>query len=57
MYTDIEISWEPIKSGRKVIQVRFDIIQRDTWGRYLAVQRATDQMEGQKSIFNLDYYK
>lgn len=57
MYTDIEISWEPIKNGRKVIQVRFDITQRDTWGRYLASQRATDQIEGQMSIFDLDYYK
>ena len=56
MYTDIEISWEPIKNGKKVIQVRFDITQRDTWGRYLASQRATDQIEGQMSIFDLDYF-
>lgn len=56
-YTDIEISWEPIKNGRKVIQVRFDIAQRDTWGRYLAGQRATEEIEGQMSIFDLDYYK
>lgn len=57
MYTDIEISWEPIKNGKKVIQVRFDIEQRDTWGRYLAGQRATEEIEGQMSIFDLDYYK
>lgn len=57
LYTDIEVSWEPIKYGNKVIQVRFDIAQRDTWGRYLAGQRATEQIEGQMSIFDLDYYK
>lgn len=57
LYTDLEISWEPVKFGNKVIQVTFHIKQRDTWGRYLAAQRATDQIEGQISIFDLDYYK
>ena len=56
-YTDIEVSWEPIKNGRKVIQVKFDITQRDTWGRYLAATRAAGEIDGQLSIFDLDYYK
>ena len=56
-YTDIEVSWEPITYGRKVIQVKFDIKQRDSWGRYMAGQRATNEIEGQMSIFDLDYYK
>ena len=57
LYTDIEISWEPITYGKKVIEVDFHIKQRDTWGRYLAGQRATEEIEGQMSIFDLDYYK
>lgn len=57
LYTDIEVSWEPVKYGNKVIQIAFHIKQRDTWGRYLAGQRATEQIEGQMSIFDLDYYK
>lgn len=57
LYTDIEVSWEPIKKGRKVIQVKFDIKQRDTWGRYAASNRANDQIEGQISLLDYDYYK
>ena len=57
LYTDIEISWEPLKKGRKVIQVRFDITQRDSWGNYLANSRALDQIEGQISLFDYEYYK
>lgn len=55
LYTDIEVSWEPITKGRKVIQIKFNIKQHDTWGRYLAGRRASDQIEGQISIE--DYYK
>lgn len=57
LYTDIEVSWTPIKKGKKVIQVKFDIEQRDTWGRYIASNRANDQLEGQISLFDYDYYK
>lgn len=31
LYTDIEISWQPIKKGRKVVKVKFDIKKRDGW--------------------------
>lgn len=55
LYTDIEVNWEPITKGRKVIQIKFNIKQHDTWGRYLAGRRASDQIEGQISIE--DYYK
>jgi plasmid replication initiation protein len=57
LYSDIEVSWEPVYKGRKVVQVYFDIKQRDTWGRYIASNRANDQLEGQISIFDYDYYK
>lgn len=31
LYTDIEISWQPIKKGRKVVKVKFDIKKRNGW--------------------------
>ena len=52
-YTDIEISWEPVFKGRKVIQVKFDINQRDTWGQLEAYSRATRQIDGQMSLDDL----
>lgn len=57
LYTDIEISWQPIKNGKKVVQIYFDIKQRDTWARYEASIAASEQIEGQISIFDYDYYK
>ena len=57
LYTDIEVNWEPITKGRKVIQVSFDIKQRDTWGRYVASSKASDQIEGQISLLDYEYYK
>ena len=55
LYTDIEVSWTPIKKGKKVIQVEFDIKQRDTWGRYVSAKRANEQLDGQLSIFDYNY--
>jgi plasmid replication initiation protein len=57
LYTDLEVSWEAIKKGRKVIQVKFSIVQRDTWGKYMAANRASAQIEGQISILEYNYYK
>lgn len=57
LYTDLEISWEPIKKGKKVIQVEFTINQRDAWGRSIASLTARDQLEGQISLFDYEYYK
>lgn len=54
-YTDIEIMWEPITMGRKVIQIKFDIKQLDSWARWENSINATDQIEGQLSL--ADYYK
>lgn len=54
-YTDIEVSWEPVNKGRKVIAVKFYIKQKDTWGQYVASSRAVNQIEGQMSLE--DYYK
>ena len=56
-YTDIEVSWQPITKGKKVIKLKFDIIQRDTWGQVQALERASNQIEGQISMFDYEYYK
>ena len=52
VYTDIEVSWEPIYKGRKVIQVRFTIKQRDSWGRSITATNATEALDGQMSIYD-----
>lgn len=58
LYTDIEVSWEPINHGKKVIQVKFHIKQRDTWGRLQAGERAEEALEEQISLFDYPrYYK
>lgn len=54
LYTDIEVKFEPIKKGRKVVQVMFEIVQRDSWGRYEASKRAIEEIDGQLSLFNMD---
>lgn len=53
LYTDIEVSWIPIYKGRKVIQVTFDIKQRDTWGKYITMQRAKQELNKQMTVFDL----
>lgn len=50
-YTDLEISWETQKKGRKVIAVIFKIKQRDSWGKYSAYKNATNKIDGQIDIF------
>lgn len=52
-YTDLEISWEPITKGRKVIQIKFYITERDkNWGNFRTV-RIDPPIEGQMNI--MDY--
>ena len=53
-YTDLEISWQPVTKGKKVIEIAFSIKQRDTLGMYFAAKRAADQIDGQMTLE--DYY-
>ena len=53
-YTDIEISWEPIKQGRKVIAVKFSFNERDVFGRIANSINAANQLDGQMSISDYD---
>lgn len=55
LYTDIEINWTPIKKGKAIIQINFDIKERDMWESLFASSRAHEQIEGQLSLE--DYYK
>lgn len=52
-YTDLEVSWEPVTRGKKVIGVYFRIKQRDTWSRFITSNRAEKQLDGQMTIFDL----
>lgn len=49
-YTDIEISWQPINKGRKVIKVKFLLTIRDSFGNLKAAARAKAEIEGQMSL-------
>lgn len=52
IFTDLEVSWEPVTQGKKVVEVIFRIKQRDPMSRYKAAQRATDQLDGQMTIYD-----
>ena len=53
MYTDLEISWEPVSKGRKIIQIKFYIAERDkNWGNFRL--KSKNQVKGQLSIFDMD---
>lgn len=49
-YTDIEVAWEPVTKGRKVVKVHFAIKQRKGWDFYDNQLRAVEQLEGQMRI-------
>ncbi len=52
LYTDIEVSWEPVKAGKKVSEIVFHIKARDAWGLVKASGRAKRQLDGQLSMFS-----
>lgn len=52
LYTDLEVRWEPRKTGKRVSKIWFDIMQRDSWARLNAFQRGTKELDGQMSIFD-----
>lgn len=52
-YTDIEITWEPVKKGRKVVAVKFRMSERDVWGRFENLNRASNQLDGQMTLGEL----
>ena len=55
-YTDIEMSWDPVTTGRKVVALEFEIKQKDAWDRSIAQNRANrlldNQVPGQMNIYD-----
>ena len=49
-YTDLEVSWEAYKVGKKVERIKFYIKEKDVWGQTAAVSRANTQLDGQMSL-------
>ena len=49
-YTDIEITWEPIAKGRKVVQVEFTIELLDSWGKLQNANIANGVLDGQMEL-------
>lgn len=45
-FTDIEISWEPIKNGKRIALIKFSIKPRDGWEKAFADARAVEQLAG-----------
>lgn len=56
-FTDIEVSWEPITRGRKVVKIKFDIKTKETIERLHSSNNAIKQLDNQISMFDYDYYK
>ncbi len=55
VFTDIEVSWDIIRKGKKYIKVKFYITQRDSREQIKALFRANDEIERQ--ISTEEYYK
>jgi plasmid replication initiation protein len=53
LYTDLEISWEPVNKGRKVIQIKFCITERDKHCGNFRTIKIDNQLDGQMNL--LDY--
>ncbi|MCR5669562.1 MAG: replication initiation protein [Butyrivibrio sp.] len=50
-YTDLEVSWEPITQGRKVVQIKFYISERDkNWGNFRLKNKK--QIDGQMDMYD-----
>lgn len=47
-FTDIEISYEPIKTGRTVTAICFYISQRDVWGHLETINKARQALDKKK---------
>ena len=54
-YTDIKISWEPVKSGVTITEVIFHIAEKSPIEKAMATDDAYEEIEGQLNLE--DYYK
>lgn len=49
-FTDLEVSWEGYKVGKKVEKIKFFIKEKDVWGQAEAAGKANAQIDGQMSL-------
>lgn len=50
LYTDIEVTWEPMFKGRKVVKIHFTMKPRKGFDFYESQLNAVEKLEGQMSI-------
>ena len=55
LYTDLEVSWEPVTQGRKVTHIIFSIHTQNIWERNVSRKNATEALDGQYSLFDGEY--
>lgn len=55
-FTDLEVSWEPITKGRKVIEIKFRIKTRDTWSRLETHRNATKAINKDNQQITIEDY-
>lgn len=55
-YSDLEISWEPIAKGKRVIGIKFFIKQRDFWSKYLNLKNAENSIDKENRQITLADY-
>ena len=55
-FTDLEVSWEPVTKGRKVIEIKFIIKTRDTWSRLETHRNATKAINKDNQQITIEEY-
>lgn len=51
LYTDIEVTWQPIKKGRKVVKVQFDIKKREGWNYCSNMYRSNYKLDNKENPY------
>ena len=52
-YTDIKVTWEPIKAGNKVVKVRFRIKTKSNMEKSITMNRNSGELDQQMTIYDL----
>lgn len=51
-YTDLEVEWQAITKGKKVIAIEFTIKTKDTIQKFISAQKAQKQIDGQINLYD-----
>lgn len=49
-YTDLNVEWNPVKSGRSYVAIEFRIEQKEQWDGYEAYRATMAEINGVKHI-------